>query len=513
MHPLSSLVRVYNNQQENLRPRQYLEHHNNNQRQYEHEQQYDFHRFLLLEQNRGPAVASTHSYSTYVGYHKRTGRPTDSYYAYPTDDADYIIATATSTTSATSTKQSSMVGSSNGTLNAKWPNNSPAVALSAQSAAAAAKEHLQYRLTREETDLIDVWFCLGLALTWTVWMLSSFVKSELLRYSQDSITVRGHVLQVTIEEETSLGTGIPTYKAVIDYMVATSGGGAGGDDAAASSKIQIRKQFETQTHLEQGFANVELLVLHDEPTHSVLKEDWEAQVEEMEDQDENICCLPNKWWKRIWITICLTVILASLPASVLAVHRLPHSQRSTGWICVCAGIALLLPTAVSIRMLMTAVQRSLQQGSEAAGVIVQGAVKNYSCDALDNILDVTSACDDDKNVGVVGATAVAGAAAASTTGNRQQIVQTPDVDETGCYVIRMPPRGQRFRSDVSDISAVSQTLAQLGMHHGNSGLLANGAAGGGAVIVGGEVSSSDGVVGGGGAVVGVSAFTARDPFS
>jgi hypothetical protein len=510
-------------------------------------------RFLLLEQSRGPAVGTTHSYSTYVGYHKRTAHnsktETDSYYAFPTDDADLAMAAAVTEQSLTSKGSSSIA--------TKWQENSrPAVALTASSAAAAAKQHVQYRLTRDETDLVDVGFCLALALVWTVWMLRSFLKSDLLRYSQDSITVRGHVLQVTMQEETSLGTGIPTYKAVIDYMVTTTStaGGAGpgavggvGDDTEASSshKIQIRKQFETQTHLEQGFANVELLVLQNEPTHSVLKEDWEAQVEEMEAEQRQEagrgifsgCCCSSKWWKRLWIACCIVIILMSLLASVVAVHRLPHEQRSTGWICVCAGIALLLPTAVLIRMLLTAVQRSLQQGSEAAGVIVQGGatgLKNYSCDALENIF--TSACDDDEKNKAISAVAVAasttpGGGGNAATGGGQQLNtisnsivqhhQTPDVDETGCYVIRTP-FAQRFRSDVSDISAVSQTalnttttataaptLPHLGTIM-SMGINYSGIVGAG-VAVGGGGSSIDGVAGvvdGGGAVIGVSGAVA-----
>jgi Protein of unknown function (DUF3592) len=519
-------------------------------------------RLLQLQQrSRGPAVASTHSYSTYVGYHKRTAHDdstttdtVDSYYAFPTDDADLANAAAVTEQSLTSK------GSSN-SFTTKWQENSPAVALTASSAAAAAKQHVQYRLTRDETDLVDVFFCLALALVWTVWMLRSFLKSDLLRYSQDSITVRGHVLQVTRQEETSLGTGIPTYKAVIDYMVSTTGttttaaggGGPGGDDET-TSKIQIRKQFETQTHLEQGFANVELLVLQDEPTHSVLKEDWEAQVvEEMDSTSAcKFCCLTSKCWKRLWIACCIAIILLSLSASVVAVHRLPHEQRSTGWIIATVGIALLLPTAVAIRMLLTALQRSLQQGSEAAGVIVQGArLQNYSCDALDNIF--TSGCDDETHTAAASAVAMAAAGSTAPGGNaageggQQQHLntisnnnaivqhhQTPDVDETGCYVIRTP-FFQRFRSDVSDISAVSQTalntttttaavtvqpslphlgtIMSLGMNYTGAGGGGGGGVGGGSSIDG-VVASDDGTGGGGGGgVIGVSSpATATDQF-
>jgi len=68
------------------------------------------------------------------------------------------------------------------------------------------------------SHLSDVAFCLAMALGWTVWMLSSFIKSDWSKYQKNSVLVHGNVLQVTVEDD-SLGTGIPTYKAIIDYMV------------------------------------------------------------------------------------------------------------------------------------------------------------------------------------------------------------------------------------------------------------------------------------------------------
>lgn len=170
------------------------------------------------------------------------------------------------------------------------------------------------------TSLGDVLFCFVMALAWTVWLLSSFIKSDLRKYQHESVLVRGHVLQVSVEDD-SLGTGIPTYKAIIDYMVPPvsevpihpasciapaipispamqqakrtpdEGGSSGGTarDAAGSGSsqnptrslasepgsIQIRKEFETSHLLTEGFANVELLVLPHEPTYSVIKEDFE----------------------------------------------------------------------------------------------------------------------------------------------------------------------------------------------------------------------------------------------
>jgi hypothetical protein len=63
----------------------------------------------------------------------------------------------------------------------------------------------------EQTTIRDVWMCWLLAVAWGLWMFSSFVKSDLLRYGQDSITIRGNVRMVT-RVEASIGTGIPIYK-------------------------------------------------------------------------------------------------------------------------------------------------------------------------------------------------------------------------------------------------------------------------------------------------------------
>ena len=140
------------------------------------------------------------------------------------------------------------------------------------------------------TSLSDVLLCLVMALGWTVWLLSSFIKTDFSKYQHESVLVRGHVLQVSVEDD-SLGTGIPTYKAIIDYMVppthadldqyynaaSASAHAVGPEQLAECGNIQIRKQFETSHLLTEGFANVELLVLPHEPTYSVLKDEWEKE--------------------------------------------------------------------------------------------------------------------------------------------------------------------------------------------------------------------------------------------
>ena len=188
---------------------------------------------------------------------------------------------------------------------------------------------------RYYTQLSDVFLCLAMALGWTVWMLSSLVRSELWRYQKDSVLVRGNVLEVSVEED-SLGTGIPTYRAVIDYVV----------DGGAQETIQVRKHFETQNLLTQGFSNVEILVLPEEPTYSVLREDFQQQVEEHK-EDEMEAFIRHPWCKRLSMTFAGILVLVSLGGCVQVVVRLDPLTRWQGWTVLCVGVALLLPTCAS----------------------------------------------------------------------------------------------------------------------------------------------------------------------
>ena len=304
-----------------------------------------------------------------------------------------------------------------------------------------------FELRYEATTLWDVWMCWALAVGWTTWMFGSFVKSELLRYGQDSIMVRGNVRMVTLDEA-SMGTGIPIYKAVIDYIIPAqlcAGGGRFRSNSpythppypyvantnppshvAASTfgtysedennstpgpTLQIRKEFETLHPLEQGFGNVELLVLHHEPTTSIIKEDWEQQVmEEMEESRsrraykqnccscltrlcrciDGICCGfgkdaygENLIGKRIWIVFCLVMILLAMTGSVLAVDRLPFERRRLGWLCLCLESLLLIPLALAIRLAITSVQRSfIPQGR--AGIVLGNSPSFSSTPTIKN---------------------------------------------------------------------------------------------------------------------------------
>lgn len=419
----------------------------------------------MYEYNQSPSRGDN-GYSQYVGYHAR-GRNTDqnrSFYGYPEDDPE------------------------------------------------KKKNWLAQKY--DETNIKDVWICFLLAVAWGSWMFGSFVKSDLLRYGQDSIRVKGNVRQVTRVDH-SLGTGIPIYKVIIDYIIpAQLCAGQYGypppgmsrpstpanfasqlkakqSDLSEGPSLQIRKEFETLHPLQQGFGNVELLVLHHEPTTSILKEDWEQQVmEEMEESRARrrtqphccgcltaLCrCMDDLFcgygkdaygerivWKRIWVAFCLFMMLVSMGGSVLAAHRLPKDSRRLGWLCVCLQSMLLIPTALAIRLAITSCQRNVFPEGRAAFVVSNnpspettprktdhlqhaglsweenGQKDGHFCMDPSEVLDV-QVCDKDEVITL------------EQTHQHYQTQKTGGND----YVVRVTEM-QREESDLSDISSNSRT--------------------------------------------------------
>lgn len=191
------------------------------------------------------------------------------------------------------------------------------------------------------TKLSDVYWCLLIALGWTIWMIHSIASLRQQHYNtmlslserglndttmmptpnadtmrifrtnyKSLLLVRGHVLDII--PKAIIATDTPFVKAstctvVIDYVVerqqqpllsptATATTGTPDDDNNVTTLptidvdnvppnefIQIRKHFETsQANLEVGFGNVELLVLPNDPMCSILKYDYEEYVRQEE---------------------------------------------------------------------------------------------------------------------------------------------------------------------------------------------------------------------------------------
>ena len=148
---------------------------------------------------------------------------------------------------------------------------------------------------------------------------------------------------------------------------------------------------------------LELLVLPEEPTSSVLKEDWQREVAAQEQAEEDIISIGgfadlgvvagdggtdggmekegrkpttmtrvDVWAKRTSLILSGVLVTASLIGAVQAVHRIsdPRSQF-LGWVSVVVGSVLLWPLAMfSLRILSTC-QRLGRLPTEKSGIILK----------------------------------------------------------------------------------------------------------------------------------------------
>jgi len=207
---------------------------------------------------------------------------------------------------------------------------------------------------------------------------------------------------------TLIGTGIPTYHALIDYIITVR-------REAEQARIQVRKSFQTQHLLQQGFANVELLVLPEEPTSSVLKEDWQREVAAQEQAEEDIISIGgfgdfgdfgvgdmgvvvgggatdgcgtvastlkdgrktnlsrvDVIAKRTSLFLSGGLVTASLIGAVQAVHRIQSERlQFFGWVSVVLGSVLLWPLAMFSLRIVSTCQRLGQFPTEKSGIILK----------------------------------------------------------------------------------------------------------------------------------------------
>lgn len=222
------------------------------------------------------------------------------------------------------------------------------------------------------------------------------------------------------------------------------------------SQIQIRKNFITQQRLEEGFANVELLVLPEEPTHSVLRDDWEKEMEQSE-MDGSLWQRPL--CKRVVLSAAALLVAGSVFAAIMAVTNLDPLFRWQGWLSVCIGVGMLLPSAIFINRILTAFQNSLYP-TEQVGVVISGGQADtigksasmtdpfwkspFYCDSLD-----AGMCDDEEPV--------------ETKSPLWRGIQMPDA---GCYSIQFPPKPPsavpRRRSQEADLQ---DSAIRSSQHH------------------------------------------------
>jgi hypothetical protein len=324
-----------------------------------------------------------------------------------------------------------------------------------------------------------------MALGWTVWMLSSFVRTDIVKYHKGSVLVKGHIRQVSVEDSE---LGIPMYRAVIDYMVPSLPVASQGNENSSSNhsgsnfssfgrlrcngwndtcdttkQVHVRKQFETQQRLEEGFANVELLVLPYEPTHSVLRDDWEKDWEELAEEQA-----ANAYWRfckcrRISMAFAGSLVLASVSGAIHVVGHMDPSKQLWGWIAVCISVPLLIPIGIFVHWCLQAIQQLMDLDSEKQGIIIDGVVEQSStlpdCGNFGDILD-PAACDDEET-------------------DFRSIRSSIQVPETaGCYFIRLPntrnerPGGtrksrqdaSRHQDKASDASASGSSISSISVH-------------------------------------------------
>ena len=198
------------------------------------------------------------------------------------------------------------------------------------------------------STLSDIWLCLACALGWSVWLVSTRAQSQEESPASDfdaqnTKKVMGHVLQVSLGEDAD-GTGIPVYHALVDYVVYcenTNNNSCLGNDMLEDPEvpIQVRKCFNTQKILQEGFANVEVLVLADDPTTSILYDDY-LQAKKEQPQPHSFA-----WIVGMYI-LALGLVGTSLVGGLHALNRLEPSQKFYGWISLGVGVVLLYPLAV-----------------------------------------------------------------------------------------------------------------------------------------------------------------------
>jgi len=211
------------------------------------------------------------------------------------------------------------------------------------------------RSRRNTTSLSDVWLCLSCALGWTIYLAHTRQPPQLLVFEQrDSSKAMGHVLQVSLGED-DLGTGIPVYYALVDYVV---------EGESDEDHIQVRKVFTSKKLLEEGFANIEVLYLTDDPTTAILMEDFLDQKKERESQSP-----PSSVYFVVIYSVAALLIGTSIFGAILAIHRLDDDLELYGWISLAVGVVLLYPCA---RLLYQSASYVLASFSERPGVILRG---------------------------------------------------------------------------------------------------------------------------------------------
>ena len=260
------------------------------------------------------------------------------------------------------------------------------------------------------TSLTDVMLCMGFALGWAVWMVSctkskhsssvlsyralhtavlsdpsnannkvghksnnndnndnndddyedddAAIVSSIEAYLRDGILVPGNVLDA---QQMQPGyDNIPVYKAIIDYKV---------QDPDSGQILQIRKTVETSNLLQVGFANIQMLVLPQDPHSGVPQEEFR----EMEREARKSIEKTPSTGKYVSLFVGALLVVASVLGALHAAKSLPEEQQGLGWCVAGVGILLLWPLATGVytmwnRIMEKVIKGPLQETSCVVGL-------------------------------------------------------------------------------------------------------------------------------------------------
>lgn len=270
------------------------------------------------------------------------------------------------------------------------------------------------------------------------------------------------------------------------------------ESSTTHETMQIRKHFETQKALEQGFSNVELLVLPDEPTHSILKDDFERQIQqekqvkmleqerekrrhissfddtEIENDDDLFLeggdC--NKKCKRMTMAFAVFLVLASLAGTIQVVCLMDKTERWKGWLSLSFGLVFLVPAALMLHRCLKSARR-WNESPDKQGFIVQSSTnKSVGSPTQQSMKGITSV-----DTGALGPASLTDACMPPSCGELVDGLCNPHskypygehasyvVPEMGgCYFVRYPNEKKVHRG-VSSVGAVSPQIPEDHLVH------------------------------------------------
>jgi hypothetical protein len=257
----------------------------------------------------------------------------------------------------------------------------------------SASQYKNYRNKKQivYSNLADIWLCLACAVGWTVWLVSatrsqttnSGIGSTLFD-EKESKQVIGNVLQVTLGEDPD-GTGIPVYHTLVDYVVENQ-------DLASDAPLQVRKCFTTGFLLEEGFANVKVLVLLEDPTTSILMADY---IKDRNARNQQELEPPDMMYSMMVYLIAAILIITSLIGGLHAYFKLSPDQMMWGKLTLALGTILVYPVALFLYVVLGAGYRWITPLIERPGVIINGAQNcwDHRCGANLDPMDLMGSFD------------------------------------------------------------------------------------------------------------------------